>query len=86
MRRGLLAIGLLIVSAQASRIDQDFAHKILTHEKYYDLFVRNYFGCQFDVPVTTETCKLSTGFVDYTNFRKACEAAKELYRLTGSCT
>lgn len=85
MRRGLLVLGLLMVSAQAS-LDYEFAYKIIKYEKHWDPFVRKYFGCQLTGPTTVETCKPSTSELDYANFRKACEAAKELYRLTGSCT
>jgi hypothetical protein len=69
----LLLMFLAVVVAQ-----DDFQDKVVTHNREWGVFVRDYFGCPAKAKSVDE-CSPALGRLDRTQFRKSCLSAAELY-------
>ena len=86
MKRLLLV--LMISTATASPIHDDFRDKLVIYHQAYDNWLRKYIGCppRNDNDVTGDrfekvTCDPSMGGMDLALWKKARDAAKVLYSL-----
>lgn len=61
---------------------QEFAQRIIAHERYYDPFVREVFGCKTDpsIPIAKENCQ-DTPHINVSNYIQARKRAMVLYDL-----
>jgi hypothetical protein len=59
----------------------DFAAKVLSLEKPWNVFIRAYFGCGATGDTNTDTCKAHRSRTDHKAFEHAREAAKALFGL-----
>lgn len=59
---------------------EDLTPRIVTFEKHWEVFVREYFGCP---PHATlyEECTGPRGIIDYAEFNKSSHAARDLFGL-----
>ena len=75
MKRAILA---LFVSAAAASPSADFDQKLAAFHQHYDRFMRAYLGCPKRA-ASIDDCKPALGTLDYAEFGRARNAARELF-------
>lgn len=78
---------LLLPTPAAPQEELWLFQRILDLDKPWDQFKRSAFGCsqRREATISEETCNPALAWIDYSAFRKSCEAAKRMWGLKGNC-
>lgn len=68
-----------------AQIPDEFTMRLLAHETAWNAFIRTYFGCPVEGSFDPDLCKVAARETDSKLFSKACETAKEVFKLKGEC-
>lgn len=81
----LIILIILLFTPAPSEPPSEFNSSIITFETHWDKFLRHLVGCPDTVEINAKNCKPTQGFIDNREFHKSCEAAKDLFKLSGDC-
>lgn len=79
-----LAIAMIVATPPVPSQDS-LIIKTYALERPWFVFIRHLSGCPDAGPIDLSHCSLKNGSIDVRSFARACEAAKDLWKLSGEC-